>query len=118
MSSKVKESDLEDKLLMCVDCGDKFLWTAGEQKFFIDKGLQNIPKRCKPCAAAYKAKLREKHPMWWIQCRRCKIKTEVPFEPRSESILCEECFKAEIDERNKAIEALGEKVPEPSPSNQ
>lgn len=116
--SKVKESDLEDKLLMCVDCGDKFLFTAGEQKFFIDKGLQNIPKRCKTCAAAYKAKLREKHPMWWVKCKSCKKKAEVPFEPRSESVLCEECFNKEIAKRDAAIEKLGEKIPDPSPTNQ
>ena len=38
-------AELEDKTLVCKDCGDKFIWTEGEQKFFIDKGLQNIPKR-------------------------------------------------------------------------
>lgn len=110
--NKVKESDLEDKTLMCKDCGNKFIWTAGEQKFFIDKGLQNIPKRCKPCTDAYKNKLREKHPVWWIKCKKCKKKSEVPFEPNTEDVLCEECFNKEIEERNRAIEALGEKVPE------
>ncbi len=110
--SKVKESDLEDKLLMCKDCGEKFIWTAGEQKFFLDKGLQNIPKRCKICTAKYKEKLREKHPAYWIQCNCCKKKAEVPFEPKSEDILCEECFNKKIAERNIAIEKLGEIPPE------
>lgn len=108
----VKESDLEDKTLVCKDCGNKFIWTAGEQKFFIDKGLQNIPKRCKICTASYKSELRKKHPAWWIKCRACGKKTEVSFEPKSENILCDECFKKEIEKRNKAIEALGQKVPE------
>ncbi len=39
--------------ITCVDCGEEFTWTAGEQVFFHDKGLKNEPKRCKvskqPC---------------------------------------------------------------------
>lgn len=109
--AKVKESDLEDRTLICKDCGNKFIWTAGEQKFFIDKGLTNIPKRCKVCTAAYKNQLREKHPAWWIKCIKCGKKAEVPFEPKSESVLCEKCFQKEIEKRDAAIKALGEEVP-------
>lgn len=112
MSSKVKESELEDRTLICKDCGNKFVWTAGEQKFFLDKGLKNIPKRCKPCTANYKDKIHEKHPVRWIKCVKCSKKGEVPFEPKSEDILCEDCFQKEIEKRDKAIEDLGEKVPE------
>ena len=110
--SGVNLSDLEEKTLICKDCGNKFIWTAGEQKFFLDKGLNNIPKRCKVCAAANKNKLREKHPMFWIQCRECGKKSEVPFEPLTEDILCEDCFALEIEKRDKAILALSEKLPE------
>ena len=112
MSSKIQESDLEDKTLVCKDCGNKFIWTAGEQKFFLDKGLQNIPKRCKVCTSKYKDQLREKHPMWWIKCKGCSKKTEVSFEPKSDSVFCENCFQKAIEKRNAAIRALGEQVPE------
>ena len=112
MASNVKESELEEKTLVCKDCGNKFIWTTGEQKFFLDKGLQNIPKRCKICANEYKNKLREKHPMFWIKCNGCGKKTEVSFEPKSEKVFCEECFRKEIEKRNQAILAMGEKVPE------
>ena len=110
--NKVKESDLEDKTLMCKDCGNKFVFTAGEQKFFIERGLQNIPKRCKICTAKNKDKLREKHPMWWVKCKVCGKKNEVPFETTTEDVLCEECFLKKTAERDKKIAALGEKVPE------
>lgn len=105
-------ADLEDKVLICADCGDKFIWTAGEQQFFIDKGLKNIPKRCKNCSAAYKSKLHEKHPVFWIKCKGCGTKAEVPFEPASEDIFCENCFKKEIANRNDKIEKAGLKLPE------
>lgn len=109
--SDIKESDLEDKTLMCKDCGKKFIFTAGEQKFFIDKGLQNIPKRCKPCAAIYKAKLNEKQPRTWIQCVSCGRKAEVTFKPKTDEILCEECFKKAIERRDEKIKAMGESLP-------
>lgn len=110
--SKVKLEDLQDRMLICKDCGDKFVWTAGEQKFFIDKGLQNMPKRCKPCTLAYKQKLLEKHPRWWIKCKKCGKKTEVSFEPETDDILCEDCFNKRIEKRNKIITEMGEKIPE------
>jgi len=112
MSSKIKESDLEDKTLLCKDCGNKFAWTAGEQKFFLDKGLKNVPKRCKPCTALYKEKLHENHPTTWIKCVSCGKKTEVTFEPKSDQVLCEKCFIVEVEARDKAIKDLGESIPE------
>lgn len=112
MTSDIKESDLEEKTLVCKECGNKFLWTTGEQKFFLDKGLQNVPKRCKVCAAEYKNKLREKHPLFWIKCADCGKKAEVSFEPKTEKVYCEDCFHKRIEERNRAIVALGETVPE------
>src|SRR6185437_9539930 len=38
-----------DRLLTCIDCGGEFVFTAGEQLFFMDKQFKNDPKRCKPC---------------------------------------------------------------------
>ena len=109
MAEKIQ---LEEKILICKDCGDKFIWTTGEQQFFIDKGLKNIPKRCKACAATYKSKLREKHPIHWIKCKKCKKKAEVPFEPKSEDVFCEECFNKEIEKRNERVAAAGLSLPE------
>jgi hypothetical protein len=37
-----------DQLLACVNCGEDFLWTAGEQRFFADRGF-TPPRRCKSC---------------------------------------------------------------------
>ena len=41
--------EYKDKVITCVDCGEEFIFTAGEQLFFADKGLKNDPKRCKGC---------------------------------------------------------------------
>ena len=31
----------EDKTLVCKDCGQEFVFTAGEQEFYAEKGFQN-----------------------------------------------------------------------------
>ncbi|MDI6603712.1 MAG: zinc-ribbon domain-containing protein [Thermoanaerobacteraceae bacterium] len=44
----------QDKTLVCKDCGKEFVWTAGEQEFYAEKGFQNAPVRCKACRDAKK----------------------------------------------------------------
>jgi len=46
---------LEDKTLVCVDCGSEFVFTANEQAFYKEKGFENEPKRCPECRRAKKA---------------------------------------------------------------
>ena len=41
--------EYHDKVLKCAECGAEFIFTAGEQMFFVDKGFKNEPKRCKAC---------------------------------------------------------------------
>ena len=41
--------EFQDKTLVCKDCGQEFVFTAGEQPFYKEKGLDNEPKRCKEC---------------------------------------------------------------------
>lgn len=48
----------EDKDLNCIDCKATFVFSAGEQKFFQEKGF-TPPKRCKSCRAEKREK-REK----------------------------------------------------------
>jgi len=38
-----------DKTLSCRDCGIEFTFTAGEQEFYLTKGLTNEPGRCPEC---------------------------------------------------------------------
>ncbi len=44
----------QDKTLTCKDCGQEFVFTAGEQEFYAEKGFQNEPTRCKACRIARK----------------------------------------------------------------
>ena len=44
----------EDKTLVCKECGNEFVFTAGEQEFYAEKGFVNEPQRCKSCRDARK----------------------------------------------------------------
>ena len=46
---------MEDKKIICKDCGKEFVFTVGEQEFFKEKGFENDPVRCPDCRRARKA---------------------------------------------------------------
>ena len=45
---------MEDKTLVCKDCGAEFVFTVGEQEFYAEKGFNNEPVRCPECRKARK----------------------------------------------------------------
>ena len=86
----------EDKTLVCRDCGKEFVFTAGEQAFYAEKGFQNEPTRCKPCRDARKAsRSGEAREMHDAVCAECGKPCRIPFEPKNDRpIYCSECFAA------------------------
>lgn len=62
MSILIKEViDMEDKKLICKDCGAEFTFTVGEQEFYKEKGFENEPQRCPECRAAKKRQRNNKY---------------------------------------------------------
>ena len=45
---------MEDKKVICKDCGCEFIFTVGEQEFYKEKGFENEPQRCPECRAERK----------------------------------------------------------------
>ena len=89
----------EDKTLVCKDCGKEFVFTAGEQEFYAEKGFQNEPLRCKECRDARKASRGANNngprEMYETVCAECGRPTRVPFSPKNDRpIYCSECFAA------------------------
>ena len=41
--------------MTCVDCGQEFVFTSGEQAFYAQRGFTEAPKRCVSCRTARKA---------------------------------------------------------------
>lgn len=95
-----------DKVLICKDCGREFIFTAGEQAFYAEKGFQNEPVRCKECRDKRKAQKNEgeaprtPRKMYPAVCADCGKECMVPFEPREDRpVYCSECFERRRQER-------------------
>ena len=92
-----------DKTLTCRDCGQEFVWTAGEQEFYQSRGLTNEPGRCPDCRRARKQggdggghgrSERPRREMFPATCSQCGKETQVPFQPRGDKpVYCSECFE-------------------------
>ncbi len=84
----------EDKTLVCKDCGAEFVFTAGEQEFYAEKGFQNEPVRCKDCRNNRKNTRSSEREMHDAICAECGAPTKIPFEPRNDRpIYCSACFQ-------------------------
>ena len=87
----------EDKTLVCKDCNNEFVFSAGEQAFYAEKGFMNEPTRCRACRNARKAtrgttgSTRE---MFDAVCADCGRETKVPFQPtEGRAVYCSELSK-------------------------
>ena len=83
----------ENKTLVCKDCGNEFVFSAGEQEFYEEKGFQNEPQRCAACRRERKNNSRSRE-MHDAVCAQCGKETKVPFVPKNDRpIYCSECFQ-------------------------
>ena len=83
----------EDKTLVCKECGAEFVFTAGEQEFYAERGFQNEPQRCKACRDARKNAARGPREYFTAVCASCGGEARVPFEPKTDRpVYCSECF--------------------------
>ena len=91
--------EFHDKVLKCADCGAEFVFTAGEQMFFADKGFKNEPKRCKACKATRaQGGTASSNGVQRVEtktvCSQCGKETTVPFKPtQGRPVYCRECFQ-------------------------
>ena len=102
-STQDDSGEFQDTEIKCIDCGQDFVWSAGEQLFFRDKNLKNPPKRCKACkkaknerlaaiTAAQNAGVKQRIEVA-VHCARCSAFTTVPFYPsQGRPVLCRSCF--------------------------
>jgi len=91
-----------DITLTCKDCAQPFVFTAGEQEFYQQRGLLNQPGRCSNCRGARRAGggssngggyggARE---MFTATCSQCGQEARVPFQPRGDKpVYCSSCFE-------------------------
>lgn len=85
---------MQDQTFVCRDCGKEFVWTAGEQEFYQQKGFTNPPVRCPDCRKLKKQQTRGDRQMFTVTCANCGQEAQVPFEPKgNRPVYCANCFK-------------------------
>jgi CxxC-x17-CxxC domain-containing protein len=96
-----------------------FVFTAGEQEFYAQKGFTNEPSRCPDCRRAAKAARqggggggygnrdrggfapRMERTMHPAVCDQCGQDTMVPFVPTSgKPVYCSDCFQSRRDQQS------------------
>ncbi len=89
----------QDKMLTCTSCGQQFVWSAGEQEFYQQRGLMNQPGRCRDCRAARRSdrggggSYGAPRQMFTAICSNCGQEARVPFQPRGDKpVYCSNCF--------------------------
>ncbi len=93
-----------DLTLVCRDCNSRFMFTAGEQNYYSQHGLQHQPTRCPNCRQARKsnqdaggdgrgAENAGPRQLYEVICSSCKRTALVPFKPDpSKPVYCPECY--------------------------
>lgn len=111
-----------NKTLTCRDCGTQFVFTAGEQEFYAQKGFTNEPTRCPSCRQSRKASAPQggggygaresfgggfgerrggngrgssgERVLHTVQCASCGKDAQVPFLPRGDKpVYCDDCYR-------------------------
>ncbi len=72
----------EDKTLVCKECGAEFVFTAGEQEFYAERGFQIEPQRCKPCRDDRKNAARGPREYFTAVCANAAARLVCPSSPR------------------------------------
>ncbi len=97
-----------DITITCRDCGKEFIFTAGEQEFYAQKGFLHDPIRCPECRRERKQSIAKRKqrsndhqspPRESVRteviCAACGKPTTVPFVPRGDKpVYCADCFQA------------------------
>jgi len=81
----------KDKTIVCQDCGKRFVFTAGEQEFYAERGFQSEPQRCMRCRE--NRKVARKKPAITV-CPSCgKFIRNASRGNSNHPTYCSECIK-------------------------
>lgn len=89
--------DFQDKVLGCRECNKEFLFSAGEQAFYAEKGFQHQPSRCRDCRGSRRPGVDRgmsgARQLFATVCSSCGKDTQVPFKPTpGKPVYCRECY--------------------------
>ena len=88
---------MQDKTLTCKDCGTGFVFSVRDQQFYLEKGFENEPQRCRDCRTQRKNNRGQgggsSREAFEAVCAQCGVQTTVPFKPRGDRpVYCRACY--------------------------
>jgi CxxC-x17-CxxC domain-containing protein len=96
----VEKISVGDLTRHCRQCGESFMFSEGEQAFYLERGYQP-PAYCPNCRDARRAFASEADvmpryshkQMFDATCSECGTPTQVPFQPNpGRPVYCQACF--------------------------
>ena len=100
MDATVDAPVYEDETLVCKECGTEFVFTAGDQAFYAEKGFLNKPKTCKACRYAKKNAGKPDVQYFEAVCSECGGVAKLKFQPSADRpVYCSACFEARRKDR-------------------
>ena len=95
-----ENTEYVDETLVCKDCGNEFVFTAGEQRFYAEKGFLNKPKTRKACRYAKKNAGKPEIQYFEATCSECGGVAKLKFQPSADRpVYCSACFEARRRDR-------------------
>ncbi len=109
--------EFQDRNLTCTDCGNTFVFTAGEQSFYQEKGFAHEPRRCKDCRSSKKGEGGgggrrgggrssadgggDDRQTFTATCSACGGPAKLNFQPDpSRPVFCRTCFQSRQGDRS------------------
>jgi CxxC-x17-CxxC domain-containing protein len=101
---------LEDKTLICAECGREFVYTVAEQQAYAQRGFTHEPKRCRECRIRRRSAAKRRpgrrgnartaSQRYQIVCADCGTSTTVPFKPDPDRpVYCQACYRKRRPQR-------------------
>ena len=107
--------EFQDRTLTCTDCSNSFIFTAGEQSFYQEKGFAHEPRRCKDCRSSKKGEGGggrgrgrsssgeggDDRQTFSATCSACGGPAKLNFQPDpSRPVFCRTCFQSRQGDRS------------------
>ncbi len=89
----------QDRRLTCAVCRAEFVFSAGEQRFYAEKGFTHEPRRCKNCKskrgpADASDRQSQARAVTTTVCSQCGKETTLPFRPtQGRPVYCLQCYQ-------------------------
>lgn len=97
-----QENKFSDIKLICKDCGNEFIFSANDQKFYAKQGFINAPARCKSCRIEFQNKKYQGLDVCNVRCKICGRVGKLTIKPTNlKEIICGDCFIQELEKERR-----------------